>query len=167
MSLPTSIGVITGFGGVLLGIGDHTTAVLSLTRPIAALVAAFVTLRMLIAVLTGRLHPVGALGVSLGTLVLLFPVVQPWYLLWGVIPLAAWATTPAFRIPTIAVSSIVSVILMPNGAEFQPITIVQASVVTIVTCVLLIALTRNVLPWRGQPGPDQSALEPKAYAGPS
>ncbi|WP_245672669.1 polyprenol phosphomannose-dependent alpha 1,6 mannosyltransferase MptB [Aldersonia kunmingensis] len=167
MSLPTSIGVITGFGGVLLGIGDHTTAVLSLTRPIAALVAAFVTLRMLIAVLTGRLHPVGALGVSLGTLVLLFPVVQPWYLLWGVIPLAAWATTPAFRIPTIAASSIVCVILMPNGAEFQPITIVQASIVTIVTCVLLIVLTRNVLPWRSQPGPDQSALEPTAYAGPS
>ena len=42
MSLPTSLGVITGFGGVLLGLGDHTTAVLSLTRPIAALVAAFV-----------------------------------------------------------------------------------------------------------------------------
>ena len=94
---------VTGFGGVLLGLGDHTTAVLSLTRP-SPPHAALVTLRMLIAVLTGRLHAVGALGVSLGTLVLLFPVVQPWYLLWGVIPLAAWATTPAFRIPTIVAS---------------------------------------------------------------
>ena len=64
---------------------------------------------MLVAVLKGRLHPVGALGVSLGALVLLFPVVQPWYLLWAVIPLAAWATTRAFRGPAIVVSSIVSV----------------------------------------------------------
>ncbi|MCX5045165.1 polyprenol phosphomannose-dependent alpha 1,6 mannosyltransferase MptB [Aldersonia sp. NBC_00410] len=167
MSLPTSVGVITGFGGVLLGLGDHTTAVLSLTRPIAALIAAFVTLRMLIAVLTGRLHAVGALGVSLGTLVLLFPVVQPWYLLWGVIPLAAWATTPAFRIPTIVASSVVSVILMPNGAEFQPITIVQASIATIITCAVLIALTRNVLPWRAEPGPAQPVQRTNAYAGPS
>jgi alpha-1,6-mannosyltransferase len=167
MSLPTSIGVITGFGGVLLGLGDHTTAVLSLTRPIAAVVAAFVTLRMLVAVLTGSVHPVGALGVSLGTLVLLFPVVQPWYLLWGVIPLAAWATTPAFRIPTIVVSSVVSVILMPNGAEFQPITIVQASVATIATCAVLILVTRNRLPWRLEPGPARPELSRKAYAGPS
>ena len=57
------------------------------------------TLRMLVAALTGRLHPVGALGVALGALVLLFPVVQPWYLLWAIIPLAAWATRPLFRSP--------------------------------------------------------------------
>src|SRR5690606_40441806 len=66
MSIPTLLGMGTGLGGVLLGLGDHTTAVLSITRPIAALVAAFVTVRMLLAVLTGRIHPVGALGVSLG-----------------------------------------------------------------------------------------------------
>ncbi|MFJ9744110.1 polyprenol phosphomannose-dependent alpha 1,6 mannosyltransferase MptB, partial [Streptomyces sp. NPDC101166] len=28
LSLPTAIGIITGFGGVLLGLGDHTTALL-------------------------------------------------------------------------------------------------------------------------------------------
>ena len=35
----------------------------------------------LLSVLRGRLHPVGGLGVALGATVLLFPVVQPWYLL--------------------------------------------------------------------------------------
>ncbi|HEY5856141.1 MAG TPA: polyprenol phosphomannose-dependent alpha 1,6 mannosyltransferase MptB [Aldersonia sp.] len=164
MSLPTSLGVITGFGGVLLGLGDHTTAVLSVTRPIAALVAAFITLRMLVAALTGRLHPVGALGVTLGALVLLFPVVQPWYLLWAVIPLAAWATRPFFRITVIVLSSIVSVILMPNGAEFQPITIAQASVATILTCLVLIFLTRNQLPWRDDPGGPHVSVGRTAYA---
>ena len=50
---------------------------------------------LLVAVLRGRLHPVGGLGVALGATVLLFPVVQPWYVLWAIIPLAAWATLPA------------------------------------------------------------------------
>ncbi|KAA0023704.1 hypothetical protein FOY51_09250 [Antrihabitans cavernicola] len=157
MSLPTSIGIMTGFGGVLLGLGDHTTAVLSLTRPIAAVVAAFIIVRMLIAAFTGRLHPVGALGVSLGALVLLFPVVQPWYLLWAVIPLAAWATRAAFRIPTIAFSSIVCVILMPNGAEYKPFVIVQASIATIIVCTIIILATRNILPWRGAVSGDTGA----------
>ncbi|MFI6754232.1 polyprenol phosphomannose-dependent alpha 1,6 mannosyltransferase MptB [Rhodococcus coprophilus] len=150
MSIPTLLGMGTGLGGVLLGLGDHTTAVLSITRPIAAVVAAFITVRMLLATLTGRIHPVGALGVSLGAIVLLFPVVQPWYLLWAVIPLAAWATRPIFRIPTIAFSSVVSVILMPNGGEYQPFIIVQAAIATIAVVGLLIVATRNILPWRGE-----------------
>lgn len=150
MSIPTLLGMGTGLGGVLLGLGDHTTAVLSITRPIAALVAAFITVRMLLAVLTGRIHPVGALGVSLGAIVLLFPVVQPWYLLWAVIPLAAWATRPVFRIPTIAFSSVVGMILMPNGSEYQPFIIVQASIATIVVVGLIIVATRSRLPWRLQ-----------------
>lgn len=147
MSLPTAIGVITGFGGVLLGLGDHTTAVLSLTRPIAASVAAFIALRMLVATYTGRLHPVGALGVSFGAMVLLFPVVQPWYLLWGVIPLAAWATTRSFRIPTVVFSTIVAVILMPNGAEFRPFIIVEAAIAAICVIGVIIISTVNHLPW--------------------
>ncbi|MFD1813847.1 polyprenol phosphomannose-dependent alpha 1,6 mannosyltransferase MptB [Rhodococcus gannanensis] len=164
MSLPTLLGLGTGLAGVLLGLGDHTTAVLSLTRPIASLVAAFVALRMLIAVLVGRIHPVGALGVSLGVLVLLFPVVQPWYLLWAVIPLAAWATRPVFRIPAIAFSSVVSLIVMPNGGEYEPFIIVQAAIATILVCGSIIAVTRNTLPWRADNGASNGARSGDAYA---
>lgn len=167
MSIPTILGLGTGFVGVLLGLGDHTTAVLSLTRPIAALVAGFIALRMLVAVLKGRLHPVGALGVSLGALVLLFPVVQPWYLLWAVTPLAAWATTRAFRGPAIVFSSIVSVILMPNGSEYLPFQIVQAALMTILTIGILFLLTRSRLPWRGETGPPEPGRPVGEYAGSS
>ncbi|KZF13126.1 MAG: polyprenol phosphomannose-dependent alpha 1,6 mannosyltransferase MptB [Rhodococcus sp. (in: high G+C Gram-positive bacteria)] len=167
MSIPTILGLGTGFAGVLLGLGDHTTAVLGLTRPIAAVVAGFVALRMLVAVLKGRLHPVGALGVTLGAVVLLFPVVQPWYLLWAVTPLAAWATTRAFRGPAIAFSSIVSVILMPNGSEYQPFQIVQAAVMTILTIGILFLLTRSSLPWRGTTGPPVPGRAGEEYAGSS
>ncbi|MCE5292514.1 MAG: polyprenol phosphomannose-dependent alpha 1,6 mannosyltransferase MptB [Nocardiaceae bacterium] len=161
MSLPTAIGVITGFGGVLLGLGDHTTAVLGLTRPIAATVAAFVVMRMLVATYTGRLHPVGALGVSFGAMVLLFPVVQPWYLLWGVIPLAAWATTPAFRVPTVVFSTIVAVILMPNGAEFKPFVIVEAAIAAICVIGVIIISTVNRLPWSSHAIPEAQVSEPE------
>jgi alpha-1,6-mannosyltransferase len=163
MSLPTAIGIVTGFGGVLLGLGDHTTALLSITRPIAAVVAAFVTVRMLVAAGTGRLHPVGALGVSLGAIVLLFPVVQPWYLLWAIVPLAAWATRPIFRVPAILFSAIVSVLQMPRGGEFEVFQIVGSAIVTVIVCVLFIVITRNALPWRGQSGVSAPSQRPRSY----
>jgi len=148
MSIPTLLGVGTGLAGVLLGLGDHTTAILTITRPIAYLVAMLVTARMMISVYMGRIHPVGGLGIALGAIVLLFPVVQPWYLLWAILPLAAWATAPIFRIPAVVFTSIVSVMLMSNGAEYLPFMIVQAVIATILTAGTLIVFTRNSLPWR-------------------
>ncbi|GAA5053592.1 polyprenol phosphomannose-dependent alpha 1,6 mannosyltransferase MptB [Nocardia callitridis] len=163
MSIPTVLGIITGFGGVLLGLGDHTTALLSITRPIAAVVAAFFIVRMLVATGTGRLHAVGALGVAFGALVLLFPVVQPWYLLWPIVPLAAWATRPTFRVPAVAFSAVVSVILMPRGANLEVFQIVGAAVATVIVTALFIVLTRHSLPWRGQEGVSAPSQTPTSY----
>ncbi|MBB5915919.1 alpha-1,6-mannosyltransferase [Nocardia transvalensis] len=163
MSLPTALGIVTGFGGVLLGLGDHTTALLSITRPIAGAVAGFIIVRMLIATWTGRLHPVGSLGVSLAAMVLLFPVVQPWYLLWAIVPLAAWATTRAFRVPAVVFSAVVSVMLMPRGADFGVFQIIEAAVAVVIVGVGFIVLTRNLLPWRGRPGVSAPSQEPAAY----
>ena len=98
MSPPTLLALGTGQVGILLGLGDHTTAVLALTRGIGVLIIMVMVVWLLLAVFRGRLHPIGGLGVALGICVLLFPVVQPWYLLWAIIPLAAWATRPGFRV---------------------------------------------------------------------
>ncbi|MGW4244986.1 polyprenol phosphomannose-dependent alpha 1,6 mannosyltransferase MptB [Nocardia sp. NPDC004722] len=163
LSLPTAIGIITGFGGVLLGLGDHTTALLDITRPIAELIAAFITVRMLIATWTGRLNPIGALGVSLGAIVLFFPVVQPWYLLWAIVPLAAWANRPAFRVPAVVLSVVVSMIVMPRGADFYVFQIVESAIATVIVGLTLIFLTRNVLPWRNQPGVSAPSQRPTPY----
>ncbi|WP_067564641.1 polyprenol phosphomannose-dependent alpha 1,6 mannosyltransferase MptB [Nocardia acidivorans] len=163
LSLPTAVSIITGFGGVLLGLGDHTTALLDLIRPMAEIVAGFVIIRMLVATWTGRLNPVGALGVGLGALVLLFPVVQPWYLLWAIVPLAAWANRPAFRVPAVVLSVVVSMIVMPRGADFYVFQIVESAIATVIVGLLLIFLTRNVLPWRNQPGVSAPSQQPTAY----
>ncbi|WP_268236259.1 polyprenol phosphomannose-dependent alpha 1,6 mannosyltransferase MptB [Hoyosella rhizosphaerae] len=148
MSVPTLLGLGTGQAGVYLGLGDHTTAILNVTRPIAAVVAGFVIVRMLFATHAGRLHAVGALGVSMAAMVFLFPVVQPWYLLWALVPLAAWATRPVFRIPAIAISAIISIILMPNGAEYEPWVIAQAVFGAIVTLTVLFTVLYTRPVWR-------------------
>ncbi|TGD90430.1 hypothetical protein BayCH28_00740 [Mycolicibacterium sp. CH28] len=153
MSPPTLLALGTGQVGILLGLGDHTTAVLSLTRAMGVLIIMITVTWLLLAVLRGKLHPVGGLGVALGATVLLFPVVQPWYLLWAIIPLAAWATRPGFRIATIAVSLIVGIFgPTANGDRFALFQIVDATVASTVIVLMLIVLTLHRLPWRKVPG---------------
>ncbi len=169
MSPPTLIALGTGQVGILLGLGDHTTAVLGLTRGIGVLIIAAIVTWLLLAVLRGRLHPVGGLGVALGITVLLFPVVQPWYLLWAIIPLAAWATRPGFRIAVIAVTLIVGVFgPTANGDRFALFQIVDATVASTLIVAVVIALTHRKLPWRGLPGdrdrPPRRPADPPAAA---
>lgn len=153
MSLPTLAALGTGQVGILLGLGDHTTAILGLTRAIGVSIIAVLVTWLLLAVLRGRLHPVGGLGVALGLTVLLFPVVQPWYVLWAVIPLAAWATRPAFRTTTIVVTLVVGIFgPTANGDRFTLFQILLAVVASTVIALLLMALTYNHLPWRRIPG---------------
>lgn len=170
MSPPTLIALGTGQIGILLGLGDHTTAVLSLTRAIGVGAIAILVTWLLFAVLRGRLHPVGGLGVAMGATVLLFPVVQPWYLLWAIIPLACWATRPGFRIATIAVTLVVGIFgPTANGDRFALFQILDATLASALVVAILVALTWNRLPWRGLPGSARPAnAQPAAadaYAG--
>jgi len=171
MSLSTLAGLATGSAGVLLGLGDHTSAVLSLTRGIGALLSAAVAVRMLLAVLAGRLHALGGLGITLGAVVLLFPVVHPWYLLWAAVPLAAWASAPVYRRAAVTVSAVISLLLMPNGAGFPTFVIAQAAIAAVVAAGVAVALVRRQLPWREQLGvvlprlrrPAEADRAPAAY----
>jgi alpha-1,6-mannosyltransferase len=152
MSPPTLLALATGQVGILLGLGDHTTAVLSLARGIGVSIIAVMVAWLLAAVLRGRLDPVGGLGVALGATVLLFPVVQPWYLLWAIIPLAAWATHPGFRIAAIGVTIVVGVFgPTANGDRFALFQIFDATVASTIIVLALIALTYTRLPWRRLP----------------
>ncbi len=161
MSLPTLLALGTGQVGILLGLGDHTTAVLGLTRGIGVLIIAVLVTWLLLAVLRGRLHPVGGLGVALGATVLLFPVVQPWYVLWAIIPLAAWATLPRFRTAAIAVTLIIGIFgPTANGDRFTLFQILLATAASTLIVALLIAATYYRLPWRKLPDAD-AALVPE------
>lgn len=160
MSPPTLLALGTGQVGILLGLGDHTTAVLGLTRGIGVLIITVMVAWLLVAVFRGRLHPIGGLGVALGITVLLFPVVQPWYLLWAIIPLAAWATRTGFRVAAILITLIVGIFgPTANGDRFALFQIVDATLASSIIVLALIAVTYTRLPWRRlpngqhQPGP--------------
>jgi alpha-1,6-mannosyltransferase len=162
MSPPTLLALGTGQVGILLGLGDHTTAVLALTRGIGVFLIAVVVTWLLLAVLRGRLHPVGGLGVALGATVLLFPVVQPWYVLWAIIPLACWATTPAFRTTTIVVTLVVGIFgPTANGDRFTLFQILLAVVASTFIVLILIGLTYYRLPWRKLPDPGDAPPQPE------
>ncbi|MGB9223147.1 polyprenol phosphomannose-dependent alpha 1,6 mannosyltransferase MptB [Mycobacterium sp.] len=149
MSPPTLLALATGQVGILLGLGDHTTAILALTRGIGVLIIMVMVTWLLLAVFRGRLHPIGGLGVALGITVLLFPVVQPWYLLWAIIPLAAWATRTGFRVAVIIVTIIVGVFgPTANGDRFALFQIVDATLASAIIVVAIIAVTYTRLPWR-------------------
>lgn len=143
LSPPTAFGVLTGGVGQLLGLGDHTEQILVMVQTAALLVAAAFTVRMLFAVQAGRINPVGGLGVSMAAIVLCFPVVHPWYVLWALIPLAAWASRVEFRLPVVAVSAVLACFTLPPGAGLPPFVTVQAWAATIViAAVLLVAFYR-------------------------
>ena len=118
MSLATDLGQLSGQIGILAGLGDHTDTVLTITRGLGGLVAALLCLRLLLLVLRGRLDPVTGLGVGLGAVVLLGPVVHPWYLLWAAIPLAATRGMPRHRRAALAASALLAVMLPPTGSDF-------------------------------------------------
>ncbi|AZA13618.1 polyprenol phosphomannose-dependent alpha 1,6 mannosyltransferase MptB [Corynebacterium choanae] len=129
LSLTTAIGVIAGWVGQLAGLGDHTDPALTVTRTVGLLIAGCFVVRMLYATFRGAIHPVGAWGVSMIVVVILFPVVHPWYVLWALLPLAAWANRPAFVGTAALYCAIVSLIVLPRGLSL-PIGVVAASYLT-------------------------------------
>lgn len=132
-----------------LGLGDHTDAMLSVTRWAGLTVAAAFALRMLWATYRGTIHPVGGLGVSTFVLVVLFPVVHPWYPLWAVLPLAAWANRFTFRASVAGYSALVSFLVLPRGLRLQAgavATIYGSAVVGFILLAACVALALRV--WR-------------------
>ena len=123
LSLSTDVGLAAAFFGQLLGLGDHSEATLTITRSVALLIAVAFCVRMLFATYKGTIDPVGGLGVATLVLVVLFPVVHPWYALWGVMPLAAWANRTFFRAGVAAYSAAFSFFVLPRGLALPPGTV--------------------------------------------
>ena len=137
LSLTTDIGVAGGFLSMQLGLGDHTDAMLSVTRWAGLAVATAFATRMLWATYRGTIHPVGGLGVSTIALVILFPVVHPWYPLWAILPLAAWANRFAFRASVAGYSALVSFLVLPRGLRLQAESVATIYLVAVLGFTLL------------------------------
>lgn len=140
LSTTTDIGVVAGFFGMLLGLGDHTDTMLLITRGAGVVVAVGFLLRFLFATFRGRIHPVGGLGVATFVLVILFPVVHPWYMLWAILPLAAWANRTLFRVAVVAYSAFFSFTVLPRGLALPPLTVGSIYLGAALTFVVVVGL---------------------------
>ena len=90
------LGVVAGQSGLLLGLGDHTQAVLDVMQPVGTLIGSAIAVVIMWQCWQRRINPVLGLGMAMGAFVLLAPVIQPWYLLWAALPLAASTADPRY-----------------------------------------------------------------------
>ena len=142
--------MISAFIGQLLGLGDHSEATLVITRTAGLLIAVGFIVRMLWATYRGTVHPVGGLGVATLVLVLLFPVVHPWYPLWGIMPLAGWANRTFFRAGTAAYSALFSFVVLPRGLALPPDAVATIYVNALLAAVVIASGAWAWLRVRGQ-----------------
>jgi alpha-1,6-mannosyltransferase len=158
MSASTDLGLIGGQVGILGGLGDHTDTVLLLTRGVGFAGAAVLVTKLLLATLRGRIDAVTGVGAGLGAVVLLGPVVHPWYLLWAAIPLAATRGLPRYRRAALGASAVLAIVVPPTGADFNfrafqlPIAVAAA----LIMLFLVLWVQRQQL--AGQTGADVDAL---------
>jgi len=167
LSLSTTLGVGAGQTGLLMGLGDHTQAALDVMQPVGTLIGATVALAIMWQCWQRRINPVLGLGMAMMAFVLLAPVIQPWYLLWAALPLAAATADPRYRKATVALTVLFSVTIMPNGATIPVYVIVQAVVVAAIVVGAAYYLLRRVgLPVSLPPGSDDADSDPgRAPAG--
>jgi hypothetical protein len=109
----------TGLGGLLarlvsgLGLGEHTGTIVAVFRG-AGLAAAAVIAVVLLVRSDGGVSSLRNCGLTLLAVVVLGPVVQPWYLSWGVILLAPVAEGTAL-VALIWLSAVMSYLGLPGG----------------------------------------------------
>lgn len=146
MSLSTWTGQLGGQLGILAGLGDHTRSVLTLTRGVGGLVSAALCVLLLLAVLRGRTDPVTGSGLGFAAVILLGPVVHPWYLLWIVMPLATCPLSHRHRQAMVLVVAGAALLTPPTGSGFdlRPYQLPMAILggIAILVCALVVACRR-------------------------
>jgi alpha-1,6-mannosyltransferase len=161
----TGGGILLAHAIHLVGLGDPLRPLLSLTR-VTGLVAAMVAG----VVLLGRSDRIGwlrAMGITCLLVTVLGPVIQPWYLSWGLILLAPVATG-RIRSVLITLSIASAMIGLPGGRNLlydllhtDPLTVAAAllACLFVLTVPLKTMGTRRRFPWRGRRGPDEDRPE--------
>lgn len=97
-------------GGLGLLAGAHVTSqAIAVVVQLGAVLGLAAGAWLLWAVFRGRLHPLTGLGLMFAAMVVTGPVVQPWYLLWMILPLAACGR------PLVVLTAVAALLLPPVG----------------------------------------------------
>lgn len=80
LSPTTAIGQVIGYGTTWLGLTSDGMTAVAIVRAIGTLAAVVIIARLIL--FPGNRAPARGAALALGTIVILGPVIQPWYLLW-------------------------------------------------------------------------------------
>jgi hypothetical protein len=154
----TALGLLGGKLLALAGLGNHTHSLLTLARGTGLLLAAAVGLRLLLR--ADEIGSLRALGWSLVAVVVLSPVVQPWYACWGFVFLAPVAEGRILKIVVIA-SGVACFVGLPGGrvlvnelAAANPLLVAVAAAALVAIAIFFL---RPRARWFGPGGPGNGA----------
>lgn len=155
----TGVGMVLTGALHVVGLGVSEGPILSVTRMLGLMAAAGLSVYLLVR--SDRVGALKALGLSLLLFVVLGPVVQPWYLTWGVVLLAPVATG-RLRSLLVALSVLSPFIGLPGGRTFfdelihyNPISV--AAGLLLLLAVFVAPIGRWSSSWR-DPSGDPAAL---------
>jgi alpha-1,6-mannosyltransferase len=136
------LGFLIGTLGALVGT-DLTSAAVAMTTRVGAAIGGVIAVKLLWTTVAGRLHPLRFLALIFAAMLVLGPVVQPWYLLWTVVPFAAVARTIRERQILAAVSAVFAILLPPGvGSAGQLVLAYLVAGLAVVTALLLLRIQR-------------------------
>lgn len=148
----TALGMLAGALGVLVGLGNHTDAAVAAARLLGDVATAVLSVKLIFDAFRGRFNAMVGLGLCLGVIVICGAMVQPWYVLWAAIPLAAGVGANRFRTIAAVVCALMALIsTAPTGATFSGHTFVvtDAMVAAVVVVALALLAMRGKLPILG------------------
>jgi alpha-1,6-mannosyltransferase len=119
MAPMTALGFGAGGLGIILGLGNHIDAAITVSRMVGTLLGPLLAAKLLLDSFRWRLRPMIGLGAALGAVLVFGATVQPWYLLWAAIPLASAAGNTRFRMAATIISAVFAVALPPTGTTFD------------------------------------------------
>jgi hypothetical protein len=118
LSVTTNVGMLVNALAWLVGSGTGSIDAVAVVRGLGVATAGVLAV-LVLARRRGR--PLYALALIMFAVVLLGPVVHPWYLLWGIVPLAVSTRDPKI-VARVALMIVVLVLYpMPWGEGFSPV----------------------------------------------
>ncbi len=165
--LAPATGIGMALAGLLhvVGLGVSSSGILSVTRALGLMGAAAISVGLLVR--SDRVGSVKAMGLSFLMFVVLGPVVQPWYLTWGVV-LLAFVATGRLRGVLVALSAVSPFLGLPGGRtllddliHYNPLMVAGALILLLGVVLAPIGRWANGGEWRG---PQSGALSDLAGA---
>lgn len=101
--------------GLGLSLLADDPGLLPLVRTVGMAVGAVSIVALLLATVRGRFGAVSGTAAGMGVLLLFGPVVQPWYLLWALLPLVVSGAAPRWTPRLVSAAALVALVDVPSG----------------------------------------------------